>query len=117
MPPPPVQNEAEVKERLEKARAALQTLVLEYKELLQKTQLAANRSTEENRARHKIIIDMHDLAGQLEFVNAGEGLMTLCVTALHSSLMLKDEINDIKFQNAVLNKRLKTIAEKIESKI
>jgi hypothetical protein len=103
-----------LKERLEKARTALQTAVLEYKELLQKTQLAANRSTDENRTRHKIIVDMHDLAGQLEFVNAGEGLMTLCITALHSNLLLKDEINDLKFQNAVLNKRLKAVAAKVD---
>ena len=114
-PPPPQNNEAAVRESLEKTRAALQVLVLEYKELLQKTQLASNRSTEENRARHKLIVDMHDLASQLEFVNAGEGLMTLCVTALHSTLVIKDEINDVKFQNAVLNKRFKSAVERADA--
>lgn len=114
-PPPPQVNEEELKARLEKSRQGLQAAVLEFKELLQKTQLASNRSTEDNRHRQGVIISAHDLAGQLEFLNAGEGLMTLCVTALHSSLLLKDEINDLKFQNAVLNKRLKALSEKVES--
>jgi hypothetical protein len=89
---------------------ALQHAILAYKDLLQKTQLSANRSTEDTRLRNKVIVDIHDLSGQLDFLNAGEGLMTMCITALHSSLLLKDEINDLKFQNAILNKKIKSIA-------
>lgn len=115
-PQQPQVNETVVRENLEKTRSALQALVLEYKELLQKTQLAANRSTDENRSRHKLIVDIHDFAGQLEFANAGEGLMTLCIAAMHSILVIKDEINDVKFQNAVLNKRLKSFADGADEK-
>jgi hypothetical protein len=107
-------SEAEVRERLEAARRTLQTLVLEYKDLLQLTQLASNRSTEDNRNRQQLLFKVNDAAGKLEFENAGEGLMTLCISSMHAILILKDEINDLKFQNAILNKKIKNITDKTE---
>jgi len=109
---PPQISEAEAIERIEAARRELQTLIIEYKDLLQTSQLASNRSTEDNRLRQQLLFKLNDVAGKLEFLNVGEGLMTLAISALHSSLILKDEVNDLKFQNAVLNKRLKALSEK-----
>jgi hypothetical protein len=114
-PQPPQANEAEIKERLEAARKDLQKFVLEYKDLLQASQLAVNRSTDDNRSRQQLLFKINDAAGKLEFENAGEGLMTLCISSLHAILFLKDEVNDLKFQNAILNKKIKTILEKIDS--
>lgn len=113
--PSPQVNEAEVKERLESARKELQVCILEYKDLLQSSKLAANRTTEENRNRHQLLVKLNDLTGRLEFANAGEGLMTLCISSLHSALILKDDINELKFQNAMLNKKLKAVSEKIST--
>lgn len=110
-PTPPAISESEVRDRLEGARKELQALVLEYKDLLQTSQLSANRSTEDNRTRQQLLFKINDSAGKLEFANAGEGLMTLCIASLHATLFLKDEVNDLKFQNAVLNKKIKTLLD------
>lgn len=104
-------SEEELKSRLEAQRKSLQTLVLEYKEFLRGTQVAANRTVEENRKRTDVLYKINDETGKLEFLNEGEGLMTLCITALNSVLLLKDEINDLRFQNAVLNKKIKKLTD------
>lgn len=108
-PPVPQLSEDEVRERLEASRKELQSLVLRYKDHLQKTELASNRTVADSRDRQQLLHGLNDSAGKLDFLNAGEGLMTLCISSLHSILLLKDEVNDLKFQNAVLNKKIKNI--------
>ncbi len=104
-PPPPQQSPA----ALEEARRRLQEAILIYKDLLTSNTLASNRSTEEIEKRNQLIFSLNNLAGELDFLNVGEGMMTLNLTALHSIMMLKDEINDLKFQNAYLNKKVKPL--------
>ncbi len=104
-PPAPKASPAE----LEEARKKLQKAVLAYKDLLQSNVLSSNRTMEDNERRNNLIFSLNSLCGELDFLNAGEGLMTLNLAALHSLLLLKDEINDLKFQNAYLHKKIKPL--------
>lgn len=103
-PPPKVDME-----QLEAARSRLQGSILRFKDELKKNTLSANRTVEEGNVRKSLLAELNYGAGELDFINVGEGIMSLAISSLHSAFLLKDEINDLKFQNAVLSKRLNEV--------
>ena len=104
---PPQKNPEEILAKLEESRKALYASVLDFKSLLKDYELSANRTSDENKARQELLVKLNNQAGQLEYLNAGEGLMTLTITALNCVTLLQDQINDLRYQNAVLNKKVK----------
>ena len=97
---------------MEESRKALYASVLDFKSLLKDYELSANRTSDENKARQELLVKLNNQAGQLEYLNAGEGLMTLTITALNCVTLLQDQINDLRYQNAVLNKKVKALSNK-----
>ncbi len=54
----------------------------------------------------QMFADLNHFATELELVNVGEGFMTLAITALNSVILIHDEINELKFQNYMLHKKV-----------
>ena len=115
--PPATQiTEAQVKvaNDVQRARDQLYAGINEYRDLLKQTTLSINRTKMQTDNVSQVIGRINEGNGQLERVNVGEGPLALIITSLHAILGLKDEINDVKFQNNVFLKRLKALEDKGE---
>lgn len=60
---------------------------------------------------------MNNSAGELETLNVGEGFMALAITALNSVLYLRDEINTLRFQNFMLNKKIEELSLSVSKSV
>lgn len=108
---PPTEDQVKLANEVEKARNALYAAIAQYRSLLAETILPENRTKIQNDERMRVLQTINSTHGQLEQVNVGEGPLALTFAALHAILGLKDEINQLKFQNTVLYKQVKELRE------
>lgn len=104
-PPPPTQDQAKRVNRLEVAREALHAAVNGYRGLLRDKTLSSNRTEKDRDAQMNVFVSLNKGAGDLETENAGEGLLVLAITALNSVILLKDELNIVRYDQAMLYKK------------
>jgi hypothetical protein len=114
-PPPPTQEQAKQVNKLEKARDNLHNALAAYRSLLKDTTLSDNKGHKEKTLQMQVFSDLNQMAGDLEVLNMGEGLLSLTITSLNSILTLRDEINQLRFQNFMLNKKLNKYMEESTS--
>ena len=105
-PTPPTQEQSQRMAVMEKARDGLHRAVNGYRALLGETRLAAARTQKERDLQMEVFGNLNTFAGELNIRSAEEGTMALAITALNSVLVNKDELNDLKFQNYQLHKRI-----------
>lgn len=97
---------------LERSREKLMEAVMAYKDLLSETILLANRTQPEKKALNDLLADLNKLSLEVDTRNVGEGSRVLSSAALNSILLLHDEINQLKFHNYYLTKRVEELEEK-----
>lgn len=107
----PTQEQAAKISALSKARDDFGKTVLAFRSLLQDKTLSGQRTQAQKDHQVKIMQQMNVYAGDLEAANLGEGLFSLAFVSLNSLFTLRDEVNDLKFQNLMLHKRLKELNE------
>lgn len=105
MTPERVKKSAE----LNAAKDKLTQAVLEYRGLLKDTTLPRNQSQDQKKYRNRVLHDLNSYAGDLEELNVGEGIFSLAFLALHSIVLMNDEINELKFNNFMLYKKVKAL--------
>lgn len=109
--PPPSPEQAEKISKLAQIKDDFSNAVLEFRALLKDPTLAQNKSQLQKDRSHKVFQELNRCAGELERYNAGEGVFSLLFIALNSCLTLKEEINDVRFQNLMLHKKIKQLEE------
>lgn len=108
---PPTEDQVKLANEVQRARDNLYGAIAQYRGLLQETVLPENRTKIQNDERAKVFQALNSAHGQLERVNVGEGPLALTFAALHGLLTLKDEVNQLKFQNTMLLKQIKELKE------
>lgn len=109
MPPPPPQPTPEQATRVadvEKSRDRLHRAVNAYRGILKETKLPDAFTQKDRDQQMKVFADLNEYAGELNSKNAEEGTMALAITALNSALVVRDEVNNLKFQNMMLHKKI-----------
>lgn len=109
--PAPSPEQAAKISNLNKTRDAFSKAVLEFRALLKDPTLSNEHNQVQKERTNKILADLNGLAGDLEALNRGEGIFSLAILSLHGLLGLRDEINDLKFQNLQLFKKIKALEE------
>lgn len=97
------------KRTIEDVRDELYRGVSEYRALFADKRLPDNRSPKDKEYRSNLFAKLNDLAGELNNYNLPEGTTALAITALNQVLMMRDEMNKLEYQNAVLNKKIKDL--------
>lgn len=105
-PAPATQEQAKRVNKLEKSREALHLAVSGYRALLLDKTLARNRLEADRANQMRIFSELNRTAGELEGDNLGEGLMSLAITALNSIINVKDEVNNLRYEQAMLYKKI-----------
>lgn len=97
---------------LQKAKELLYSSMGEYRELFNDSTLEENRTKIQRDNIDKIITDLNSRAGDVEWLSRSEGAFALIFTGLTTLLNQHNQIIQLKFQNAVMNKRLKALEDK-----
>jgi len=98
---------------LEKSRDKLAELVDSYISLLVDKKLAKNRSMSERERQSQVLEQLPTLASELNARNVEEGTFVLSAASLNSILVLRDEINVLRFQNHHLYKNMEKLTERM----
>lgn len=106
-PSDPTEDQIRRVNEVKKYRDALYEGVVKYRSILQDTTLPSNRTKAQNDERTKLFEHLNTAHGDLQQVNVGEAPLALDFLALNCILGLQDQINELKFQNTMLHKKLK----------
>lgn len=98
---------------LQKARDSMYSAMANYRALLQDSTLAGNRSKVQKDEIERVFIALNVANGEMEKLNFGEAPLALIFTALNSALLVKDQVNELKFGNAVLLRRLEVLEKQV----
>jgi hypothetical protein len=115
--PNSAKEEAQRSAELEKARDALGSLLESFIKLLTSKTLAKNRTRKERDYQKDLMSRIPLSAAELDVRNVKEGSMSIFTTAMNSLLVLRDEINNLRFQNYFLNKKVDERFSDLEEKI
>lgn len=99
---------------LEDTRNRLINFLLEYKNMLGQTTLLQNMTQQEKINTTKLLESINTSAIDLNNRNVGEGTLALGVSALNCILLLHEEINQLKYHNFYLTKRIEQLENKKE---
>jgi len=108
---PVTQAQAQRVAGIEKARNDLHGAVNAYRVLLNETRLSSAKTQKDTDQQMSVFSRLNEHAGTLNTKNAEEGTMVLSITALNSILLLRDEVNNLKFQNLMLHKKIAKLEE------
>jgi hypothetical protein len=95
--------------QLERSREQLMGAVVKYKELLDDTVLLSNRTQPEKKALSDLLYDLNNFALEVDTRSVGEGSRVIGSTALNSLLLLSDQLNQLKYHNYYLTKRIEAL--------
>jgi len=98
---------------LEKARGHLGDLIRVYAKTLMSTTLTENRSVQDNEAQKQLLNDIPLSAFDLDSRNLGEGTMSVLAALLNASVLQRDQINKLRYQNFILNKKVQNLKDKV----
>jgi len=99
---------------LEKSRNELAVLLDQYITILTDKTLPENRSVQDIEAQTKLMDGLPKIASELNKRNVEEGSMVIASTTLNSILVLKGEINKLRYQNYFLNKEMKDLGNRLK---
>lgn len=109
-----VQGEGKRLGELEKARANLGNLLEDYVTLLVDKTLPENRPAAGREHQKSILDQIPRAASDLDLRNVGEGSAVIYSACLNSMLVLRDEINKLRYQNHFRKQEVKKLKEEIE---
>lgn len=109
------QDEAAKLKKLDSSRKALFDLLSKFRGYLADTTLPENKTATGKEVEAATILDISKTAWDLNFQNLDEGTMTIISLLLHSSLLSRDEINKLKFQNAYLARQVGTLKKQVQT--
>lgn len=112
--PLPTQEHARQANKVEKARNSLHVAIDKYRKILKDSTLPKNKDKQSKEHQMQMFSDINHFATELELINVGEGFMTLAITALNSIVVMHDEINELKFQNYMLHKKILELSKPVE---
>jgi hypothetical protein len=115
--PNAARDEAKRSTELEKARDTLGNLLEGFIKLLTNKTLSKNRSRRERDYQKELLARIPPAAAELDLRNVKEGSMSIFTTAMNSLLVLRDEINNLRFQNYFLNKKTDERFAEIEERL
>lgn len=115
--PNAARDEAKRSAELETARDKLGTLVEGFIKLLTDKTLAKNRSRRERDYQRELTSRIPLAAAELDLRNVKEGSMSIFTTAANGLLVLRDEINNLRFQNYFLNKKVDDALTEINERL
>lgn len=107
-------DEAKRAAELEKSRERLAEALDQFIKFLTDTTLPENRSVSEREQQTKLLASLPRLGSDLNKRNLEEGSMVIASTCLNSILVLRDEINKLKYQNYFLKKRVDELESKFK---
>lgn len=99
---------------LEKSRLKLGLLIESYAKLLTDTTLPENRSAEASENQRNVLDSLPKAAAELDMRNVMEGTQSILIAVLSSSLILRDQVNKLKYQNYFLNQKVQQLNEPID---
>lgn len=108
-------DEARRAAELEKARNNLAEGLDQYIKFLTDKTLPENRTMGDRDTQTKVLNGLPKLATELNKRNIEEGSMVIASTCLNSILVLRDEINKLRYQNYFLNKKVDELTEKLDA--
>lgn len=115
-PPPPTPEQATRMANVEKSRDKLHRSVNSYRALLKETKLPEAMTQKDKDQQMQVFAQLNEFAGELNSKNAEEGTMALAITALNSVLVMRDEINNLKFQNLMLHRKIESLGKELAAK-
>ena len=105
-------REAQLAADLAKTRDAMYAAIAQYRALFADATLADNRSKFQRDAVDEVFRRLNQANGDLERLSQNEGTLALLFTALTSALAVKDQVNELKFSNALLVRQIKELQTK-----
>lgn len=89
-------------------------LIESYAKLLTDTTLPENRSAEASENQRNVLDALPKAAAELDMRNVMEGTQSILIAVLSSSLILRDQVNKLKYQNYFLNQKVQQLNEPID---
>ncbi len=96
--PIPSEEAAKIVSKLNEAKQHLMEQMKTFNKVLSANVLVENRSIKEKGAEQKIINDLVQAALNVENINAGEGLLAMCVLSIRQGLSLRDAGNRLAYK-------------------
>ena len=94
---------------LEDARDKMFVLVKNYADLLGNKRLSKNKTVNEKSHQESLLKTLPELAAELDLRNRNEGTHTLLAMCLNSIIVLRDDNNNLRSQNFILNKKMEEL--------
>jgi len=94
---------------LESAREQLMQKLMGYKDLLNDKVLMSNRSELEKKEIQGLLGAINVFSSELNDKNVGEGSLTLAVAALNAVLILHGQINELRWRQYEMHKKLEAL--------
>lgn len=110
---PPTKEAVEIVERIKKAKEALLLAMRNFNSLLNDTKLLENKSENDKGVEANVINELIRASQEVEFLQPGEGVMSLCIFATRLSLSLRNSHNKIAHKNYLLEKRIENIEKAV----
>ena len=108
---PPTPEQAKKISGLSDVRNKFSEAVTKFRALLKDFTLREKKAHAQLEVQKKIFEELNKHAGDLEQLNVGEGLFSLSILSLSSVLYLHEEVNELRFQNVMLGKKIKELTE------
>jgi hypothetical protein len=110
-------DEAKRAAELEKARDRLGDLIEKYIKILTDKTLPENRTTKQKEYQKELMGRIPQAAAELDLRNVKEGSMSIFTSVMNTMLVLRDEINKVRYQNFFVNKKFTTKIDSIEKRL
>lgn len=98
---------------LERSREKLMNAIIEYKKILESTTLLANLTQPEKKKMSELLNQINNLTLEVDMHSVGEGNRVIGSTAINTMVLLKDEINQLKYHNFYLTKRVEELEKSL----
>jgi hypothetical protein len=112
----PASNPAVLKSVLEAARVKVTDAFKAFHAILSNKKLDKNKSPQERDNEGKIAQDLFNAAGELDQINAGEGVMIIGSVSIRELLKMRDRMNEIEYTALLTRKELNALKEALGEK-
>ena len=112
--PIPSEEAIKVIGRLNEAKQSLMEHMKAFNKLLSVNVLSENRSVREKEEEQKVINELVLAALNVENLNAGEGLLGMCVLAIRQGLSLRDAGNRLAYKVSQLEQEMEKLKKECE---
>lgn len=94
---------------LERSREKLMNAIIEYKKILESTTLLSNLTQPEKKKMAELLNQINNFTLEVDVHSVGEGTRVIGSTAINTMIILNDQINQLKYHNFYLTKRVEEL--------